>query len=345
MRVLHDLELAAAVRDMFSGEDDLRCAVAFWGPELAALARKRGAKVVLDISMGCTSRTALKALGVRRKRMSPSVGDSVRVLDGLHAKIFVGDKTAILGSANASGNALGSEGRAPALREAGVLIERASEPNAFAQVEAVWAQYLEASRPVRPDDLDRAPRVPVSRSARDQAPSENAPARSILDALLREPENFAETTFVFGDHRADPDEVTAGKEAYEEAQGCTPRTDGRTHVCLLNGALHMDQAMRRASQVITYWFGGMSGLYAYHDLIRVEHGDAGVAYFGRTGWPTVRKAIGLSRLSKNDIWKLDRRAAKLLSKREDEPKGERLVIVSNSELFEALEQMGSRNLG
>ena len=114
-----------------------RCAVAFWGPAAAAQAAARSARVVLDVSMGCTSRNALLALGVPHSR-------NVKVLDGLHAKLYIADDCAILTSANASGNALGSDLLPPVLKEAGVLIERGNEPEAYAAATRLFQRYWDA---------------------------------------------------------------------------------------------------------------------------------------------------------------------------------------------------------
>lgn len=342
MRLLCDNELAAAVRGMFKGRSTLRCAVAFWGPELGALARRRKAEVVLDISMGGTSRNALKAMGVRKTGMPDDVPRDVRVLDGLHAKIYLGADMAIVGSANASGNALGRKGGKPRLREAGVLIERRSDPEAFADVEAAWERYVGASRPVRPDDLDRAVRVSVSAASRDWNPSDDPMVPSVLDALIRRPEDFADTAFIFADSIMGKDDIAVGDAAYEDARGSTPKDDGRTHVCLVGASDADDRTVRRSSQVVTYWFGPAPGLYAYHDIVRVEHDDASISYFGRAHWPTVRKAMAFPKLGKADVWREDRETARSLSKIPDEPKGERFVVMSHSTLYEAIENVRAK---
>ncbi len=334
MRVLHGIDLAKAIRGMFEDEG-LRCAVAFWGPEMAALAQSRRAVVVLDMSMNCTSRGALEAFGVK-KGMARSVGQRVNVLDGLHAKIYLGRETAIVGSANASGNALGRKGGMPALHETGVWIDKATEPEAFHQVEDVWLRYLSASRPIRPDDLDRACLLPVSRSARDQAPSAGDRRGSVFAAVRHSPEVFACTTFMFADNPVEGDQIRRAEDAYEIEQGARPREDGRSYVCSVNDDLETDNRIRRASQLLFWWFGHSPGLYAYHDVVRIEH-DGGASYFARIHWSTVKKALRIPLLTKGEAWRFDMTEAKRLMAREGGRTGTRFVSMTNAELFDAIQ--------
>lgn len=339
MRILHGRQLAEEIRAMLEVEGT-RCAVAFWGPEMALNARESGARVILDISMNCTSRRALKALGVR-KRLPKSVASRISVLDGLHAKIFLGEDHAIVGSANASGNALGHAGGSPSLREAGVRIDRSTEPEAFEEVEAVWRSYLAAARPVRGDDLDRAARLPVSVAARDHVPFPSDRPGSVLDDLLKRPDAFAGTVFVFADHPAKKREIREAEDAYEAEHGTAPRTDGRQHVCTINDP-ECDSRLRRAALHLCWWFGEDPGLYAYHDLTRVEHG-ASISYFGRMRWPTVRKAFGMPIVTRERAWRADEGEAKRLLREDGRRKGKRFVLMAHDELYEALQRDDDRD--
>jgi hypothetical protein len=145
MKILNGVNLAAAVMELFEARGRLRCAVAFWGPHLAQRAFSRNAEVILDISMGGTSRNALAAFGLEESKL-PSANSKVRVLDGLHSKIFLGEQQAVIGSANASCNALGGNGRAPSLEEAGVLIDRLEDHEAYLRLVEIYEQYHGKSR-------------------------------------------------------------------------------------------------------------------------------------------------------------------------------------------------------
>jgi hypothetical protein len=338
MKVLHGNDLAEAVRSLFE-TDGLRCAVAFWGPEMAALARSRKVEVVLDISMNCTSRAALEALGVA-EGMPADVVDRIGVLDGLHAKLYLGDDVAIVGSANASGNALGRSGGLPKLQEAGVLLGRQSDPEAFEQVESIWRHYLSLSRRIRPSDLDRAPLLPATRASRDDPPTTEDDAGSILEAVRLMPEAFARATFIFADHPADADEIEAGEDAYEEAHGARPRRDGRRHICSIDDGPELDRKLRPASQVFMWWFGSQPGLYAYHDPAWAEH-DGSTSYFGRRGWSTVRRQLGIPLPSRGRAWEVDEAEARRLMKQDGRRKGKRFVVMNHDELFDALQVAAS----
>lgn len=99
-------KLAKAIRGILKEESGGRFAVAFWGPAAGRLAAVSKAKVVLDISMGGTSRNALEALGAPSNR-------AIRVLDRLHAKLYIGANKAVVASSNASKNALGDHASPP----------------------------------------------------------------------------------------------------------------------------------------------------------------------------------------------------------------------------------------
>jgi hypothetical protein len=335
MRLLHGHDLATGIRDLFATEDELRCAVAFWGPELATIARDRGATVILDLSMRCTSKAALEAFGAGPGPVPQATGKRVRVLDDLHAKIYLGRERCIIGSANASGNALGRKGSAPSLKEAGVLIEREDDPKTFKDVEDLWRGYLNASRAVTAADFERAPRVAAAAPGRDLSGSGNE-SRSLLDAVLHRPESFSKTAFVFGDHDISEDDLRAAHNAYEEEHGTAARSHGRSHICTLEEQNDAnDQALRSSLTVVSYWLGKGEGVYAYHDVVRIEHGDD-VSYYGQRSWSSVRKVLGLQSLMKDMVWSADQEAARQLSELEDEPQGERYVAMTADAVFEAL---------
>lgn len=122
------------------------------GPDIAAQAAARSARVVLDISMGCTSRNALIKLGVPDN-------PNVRVLDRLHAKIYVAEDCAI--------------------EEAGVWIGRREDPAAYNAAKSLCARYWKSAKVAGRADLERAAKAPTFLPARDRAP-EAGPAGSIF---------------------------------------------------------------------------------------------------------------------------------------------------------------------
>ncbi|MDF7773767.1 phospholipase D family protein [Sphingomonas sp. AOB5] len=337
MKILEGRELAAEILALFDQPGKLRCAVAFWGPDLAKLARGREAEVVLDISMGGTSRNALKAFGLRRKKL-PDPSSKVTVLDGMHAKIFLGEKLAIIGSANASRNALGNKENPPALSEAGVVVDRELDPVAYGRVEEIYKGYLERSLPVTTRDWERAVRASGNPAARDYAvPSGPAPA-SILRALLDRPEDFGRVSFIFADDEVDAEERAEANAAYVKEVGQEPKNARRSLVCMLDDDPDTDAKLRGAFHVINYWFTRPVGIYAYHDIVRIEHADATVSYFGRRGWPKIREELGMPRVTKDEAWRQDLAVAEDIAASEGQEPTDRFVVLTSDELFEHMER-------
>lgn len=336
MRVLEGLELAAAVRTLFETEDELRGAVAFWGPEYSKLALARGAKVILDLSMGCTSKASLEAFGIGPERVSAHALKHVRVLDGLHAKIFLGADRCILGSANASGAALGRAGGPPELFEAAIEFKRNDDPTAFEKVEDLWQSYLQASREVKLADYKNAPRVAASSSARDRR-GDPAEAASILQAVLEQPERFTSTAFAFGDNNIERPELDEANAGYERELEAAPKAHRRQHIYTTNPDDDLDKTFRSVDRIIIFWFGRGPGLYAYHDIVRIEH-DGSVSYYGRRSWSHVGSKIGLGNLLGKEAWQMDQKAARKLAKLNAEAKGCRCVPLSADALCEVLER-------
>lgn len=337
MEILHGKDLADAIMSLIAKPGRLRCAVAFWGPSLAKLAFDRKAEVVLDISMGGTSRNALKAFGLRKKKL-PNAKSQVTVLDKLHAKIFIGEQLAIIGSANASRNALGSDGRVPALLEAGVLIDRDDDPQAYARLEQMFAEYRGLSRPIVPEDLDRAVRAPTNPAARDHSASNETAALSIFNSLLARPESFKDSSYIFADDDIEKPELEKAEDAYIEEFDEAPKASGRHHICTLGDQPKIDNVLRGASTVMMFWFANNAGLYAYYDIVRIEHGKRNVSYFGRTGWTKVRLQLGILALSKGDAWRRDMHSAESIAGSLKQAVSGRFVAMTSDELFEWLER-------
>ncbi len=336
MKLLHGSDLAEAVRNLFATENQLLCAVAFWGPEYSKLALDCGALVILDVSMGCTSKSSLEVLGIGPKKVSEHALEHVRVLDGLHAKLFLGANRCILGSANASGAALGRAGGPPKLFEAAIELERQDDPVAFAAVEALWKSYLKASREARLADYIRAPRVAATSAARDRR-SESLETVSILHAVLEQPDRFNRTAFAFGDHEIDKPELDDANAAYTQKHDVAPKAHSRLHICTTDPKEEVDEAFRCADKIISFWFGRSPGLYTYHDIVRVEHDEA-VSYYGRRSWTYVGGKVGLGHLLVANAWRADEKAAHKLSMLEDDKKGRRYVALSADALSEVLER-------
>lgn len=102
-------------------QNKLDIAVAFWGEgaikELGLDQPGRKFRVLLDLSAGASNPDEVRALW----KLAPK---SVKVVERLHAKAYVTPSQALIGSANASANGLGWEGKeATSWHELGMLTD------------------------------------------------------------------------------------------------------------------------------------------------------------------------------------------------------------------------------
>lgn len=108
--------LSKRIRGICSGSD-VRCAVAFWGKGAVRELFGNGdagrtIRILCDIEMGGTNPDELELL-----RDMP--GCEVRVLKGLHAKVWISEEGVVVGSANASNNGIGFQSEIGDLIEVG----------------------------------------------------------------------------------------------------------------------------------------------------------------------------------------------------------------------------------
>jgi hypothetical protein len=116
---IYGSDLSDRIR-LVCAEGDVDAAVAFWGHKVREHLfpnwEERRIRIVCDISMGGNSQKSLKALGAPNN-------ENLRVLDRLHAKVFWSPVGAVVCSANASANGIGSLGEPAGNLEAGVYYQ------------------------------------------------------------------------------------------------------------------------------------------------------------------------------------------------------------------------------
>ncbi len=126
----------------------IHCAVAFWGRGAEDCLRPQpgvDVRIICNLSSGSTNPDTVKQL------MRSFGKDAVRQMADLHAKVYIVDSTMIVGSANASVNGLGFEGREQmGWEEAGC-----SSPVTEA-AEQWFASCWERGKSITPGDLARA---------------------------------------------------------------------------------------------------------------------------------------------------------------------------------------------
>lgn len=120
------------------------CAVAFWGVGAQELLRgvaHDNIKIICNLNSGSTNPYVIESLPRHQ----------VRQHDLLHAKVYIGDNSAVVCSANASANGLGLEGK-----EQGTWIEAGLPTNDIVDI-ILWFNSLWAeSQEILDDDLQRA---------------------------------------------------------------------------------------------------------------------------------------------------------------------------------------------
>lgn len=196
-------ELAEAIRDVLSGAD-VRCAVAYWGGGIEmAFPPSDGppaARIICDVTRGGTSPKALVTMGAPKNK-------DLRHVPDLHAKVYISDRGAVVGSANASDNGIGF-GAAPGLIEAGVLLRPDQE--SFAEAAEWFGTLWDRSGKVGKKALDMA-----KARFRPRGMPGNRPVRpgSLLDRIAADPDRFAEICIVLAHNGSKPKQRQRARSA------------------------------------------------------------------------------------------------------------------------------------
>ena len=144
MKFLVSDELKKEIETVLA-EEGARCAVAFWGKGANKKLAQSGQgdfKIICNLASGGTNPSVIEKLP--RK--------NVMQCDTLHAKVFIGQSTAVIASANASANGLGLEGIEQARWiEAGVRLHEYSDVSEW--FDRLWNS---GARPITDADLTRA---------------------------------------------------------------------------------------------------------------------------------------------------------------------------------------------
>ncbi len=115
---LNEVDIRESISTLFSGSDNIDCAVAFVGEKaLEFIQDNHKVRMICNLESGATNPYTIQKLLDERNV-------DIRTNPRLHAKVFIGDNKTIIGSANLSANGLGFEGdEITGWIEAGVLIE------------------------------------------------------------------------------------------------------------------------------------------------------------------------------------------------------------------------------
>ncbi len=199
--------LSDRIRSICAG-NDVRCAVAFWGGGTAASLFPLGpdsATVICDISMGGTSKTALAELGGPGRA-------GLLVSDGMHAKIYISDRGAVVGSANASRNGIGHvSGESGRLLEAAIFCPVGTA--AFDQAVSAVSHLMKGAKVVDDDDISRAPQRSKELGHLGQAA--DPASMSLLYMIVNAPHDYSNVSFaVVTEDDLDEDKAGAVRDEF-----------------------------------------------------------------------------------------------------------------------------------
>lgn len=137
-------DIGTAVKKILNGRE-VRIASAFLGRGSEELV-PAGARLICDIGMGGTNPAALEDL-------SKILGDNLRFIPGLHAKVYLSSEGCVIGSSNLSDNGIGFLDQA-LLLEAAICLDAETDAskNAASWFESLWSR----SHKVGPEEIEIA---------------------------------------------------------------------------------------------------------------------------------------------------------------------------------------------
>lgn len=141
----------SSVKTIVATDTRIWAAVAFWGRGIEEVFKTKpgcDTRVICNLNSGGCNPDVIKTLIDRYAK------GAVRQLNNLHAKVVIGDSSALIGSANFSANGLGLEGaELTKWREASVLT---SDPELYAHTEKWFEALWQASKSIETKDLTEA---------------------------------------------------------------------------------------------------------------------------------------------------------------------------------------------
>jgi hypothetical protein len=279
VRFIAGSDLVDAIRDVLGG-NNVRCAVAFWGTGAEALLNQASGdqpRIICDVTLGGTSPNALRVLGAPEN-------DRLRYVPSLHAKVYISDRGAIVGSANASQNGVGLDGP-PSLIEGGVLV--ALEDDAYSQAVTWFETHWKASKKVDASALAlatkrfRPGRTPGSRSVRPG---------SLLDLIAADPDRFSDVSIVIGKTPTTQRE----RDQVRTAVKAKHRKEAKTIDALPDNGMFIGWKKRDLNRwrrtFVELWMPGKR-LSVYGREVVYFHASEG-AVMSRAYWPSIRQVVG-----------------------------------------------------
>ncbi|NMZ77002.1 hypothetical protein HBO32_28295 [Pseudomonas nitroreducens] len=197
---------------LISGSRSLSVAVAFWGKGAENLFvgwNGDSLRILCNLGMGGTNPAVVERF---LKLAQSRKGISIQALDTLHAKVVLGERAAIVGSANCSANGLGFEqDECDGWQEAGLKVET---PEILASIEPWFERLWAIGQEITEERLEAA-RVAWDRNRKAR------PKRTVVTRLLEvPPEELIDRPIYFAIYRAkaDPQAREVAEQAKQEAK-------------------------------------------------------------------------------------------------------------------------------
>jgi hypothetical protein len=207
MEILDERSALKLIRKQMKESQTARLAVAFWGKgavgRLGIDKRKEPVEIVCNLSQGGTNPKEVRALFAL-----PHIGKE-RVLqnDKLHAKVYLFDQLAVVGSSNASANGLCLEGEElKGWLEANVVVP---DGPGLVELRRMLTKRF-AGRAISEPDLKAAEEL----RKRRRTISKSVPGKSLLDALINNPEIVERENIYFAAY--DEDLSDAGEKEQKQ---------------------------------------------------------------------------------------------------------------------------------
>jgi hypothetical protein len=314
-------DLAAAIKDILTGTE-VRCAVAYWGNGIdkafPPLEGPPDARIICDVTRGGTSPKALVDLGATKNKRLRHVPD-------LHAKVYISDRGAVVGSANASSNGIGFDA-APGLLEAGVLLDPTDNgfDEASAWFEVLWARSKKvgkealalATKRYRPSGM------PTNRLIR---------AGSLLDQIAADPDRFSEISIVLTHNEAKPKQRARARSAMIAANP----SEGEAIMRMPDDGMFIGWDRRDLARwrrpFVEFWMPD-DRLHCYGRMASYYH-DATGTVMSRNYWPAVRSVVEGDLPDPKAISKVDQQLVRRLLNEYDD------VLFTSRELVAAMDRL------
>jgi hypothetical protein len=235
-------------------------------------------KIVCNISMGVTCQDALKELGAPNN-------EQLRCHDSLHAKVYISDFGAIIGSANASENGIGYvKGESGKLLEAGIFCPAGSD--GYAKASAWFDIVFRESRKVDDAELKIAPER--SGEFRPRGSRKILDALPLLRRILEYPQNFPGVYIAVSDEELDEERA---EQSIEERAA----------------ALSAQNIVMEDEALFQEWPGHVLRPLGGDSILCLWKGTPGVvrvdAYLNCTTWPPRRPDTIFGEDNWTDFWK------------------------------------------